>query len=347
MSFRYIGSKARIVSAITEIIGEPDGGRFIDAFSGTGAVGEAASAAGWPVHVNDHLISASLMSFARVTAEKDVQFKGTGGYLVAIQELNEAEPIGGFIWKEYSPASAMENGVARKYFTEENAKKIDAMRMKIREWYNEGRISLSEQNVLIADLMKAANQIANTAGTYGCFLSKWQRKALDPIVLQARDFVRAAPPATMSSVDVFDIKCQPEDTLYLDPPYTKRQYAAYYHILETIAIGDEPKVTGVCGIRPWQHKASDFCYKARAAKAIDSVVRSLPAGRVFLSYSTEGQVDLNTILSSLSAEWKVELRDIENIGRYRPNRAASLAGSKVGEVLFCIDKTAEQMRGVA
>ena len=40
------------------------------------------------------------------------------------------------------------------------------------------------------------------------------------------------------------------DTVYLDPPYTKRQYAAYYHILETISLGDEPIVEGICGIRP-------------------------------------------------------------------------------------------------
>ena len=40
------------------------------------------------------------------------------------------------------------------------------------------------------------------------------------------------------------------DTVYLDPPYTKRQYAAYYHILEAISLGDEPIVEGICGIRP-------------------------------------------------------------------------------------------------
>lgn len=34
------------------------------------------------------------------------------------------------------------------------------------------------------------------------------------------------------------------DIAYEDPPYTKRQYGAYYHILETIAIGDEPEITG-------------------------------------------------------------------------------------------------------
>ena len=36
MSFRYIGSKARVVEGIMDRIGEPDGGTFVDAFCGTG-----------------------------------------------------------------------------------------------------------------------------------------------------------------------------------------------------------------------------------------------------------------------------------------------------------------------
>lgn len=34
MSFRYIGSKARIVEAIIDHVGAPDGGVFVDGFSG-------------------------------------------------------------------------------------------------------------------------------------------------------------------------------------------------------------------------------------------------------------------------------------------------------------------------
>ena len=37
--------------------------------------------------------------------------------------------------------------------------------------------------------------------------------------------------------DVLDVQYEDGDVAYFDPPYTKRQYAAYYHILETIAAG--------------------------------------------------------------------------------------------------------------
>ena len=347
MCFRYIGSKARVVKAILERIGKPNGGTFVDAFSGTGAVAQAASEAGWKVDVNDHLISAAMVSFARVTSTVQAAFAGTGGYSHAIAELNAGESVAGFIWREYSPASAGRCGVARMYFTEQNAKKIDGMRAQIDGWRRDGRINDAETCVLIADLMGAANRVANTAGTYGCFLSRWQRQSLANIELVARTIPRTAPTATMTSGDVVDLHCEPEDTVYFDPPYTKRQYAAYYHILETIALGDEPTVEGVGGIRPWKDKASDYCYKVRAAGALESLVEACTARRVFLSYSADGHVPLDVLASGLANVGTVRLYELDQVGRYRPNRAASRAGSEVQEVLFEIEKAAEPRRFAA
>ena len=344
MCFRYIGSKARVVNAILERIGTPDGGTFFDAFSGTGVVAQVASEAGWKVHVNDHLTSAAITSFARVTSSAQAGFEGTGGYSQAVMELNAVEPTAGFIWREYSPASVAHCGVARMYFTEQNAKRIDGIRAQIKRWYKHGTINDVEACVLIADLIGAANRVANTAGTYGCFLSRWQRHSLVDIELVARAMPETVPTATMTTADVSDLRCEPEDTVYFDPPYTKRQYAAYYHILETIALGDEPIVEGVGGIRPWKDKASDYCYKVRAASALESLVADCTARRVFLSYSTEGHVPLDKLARSLENVGSVRMHQLDRVGRYRPNRAASRAGSKVQEVLFELEKGAESCK---
>jgi len=341
MSFRYIGSKARIVDAIMDHVGEPDGGVFIDAFSGAGAVSKAAGEAGWPVHVNDHLISSAIMSFARVVSSDQVGFEGVGGYENAVSQLNMSESLSGFIWREYSPASIRHCSVSRMYFTEDNARKIDGVRNTIKCWKQQSMINEVEERILIADLMKSANRVANTAGTYGCFLSKWQRQSLEVLVLKPRELVSSGSLAKMTTVDVLDLECNPEDTVYLDPPYTKRQYAAYYHILETIALGDEPVVKGVCGIRPWQEKASDYSYKVRAANAIGQLINRLPAQRIFLSYSTEGHVPLATLSRILQGVGKVAVTELDQIGRYRPNRVASEAASEVGEVLFLVEKSTQ------
>ena len=344
MCFRYIGSKARVVSAILERIGDPDGGTFVDAFSGTGAVAKAAWDVGWPVHVNDHLTSAAIMSFARVTSSGRARFTDLGGYSQAIEALNRVEPISGFIWREYSPASTRYCGVLRMYFTEDNAQRIDGIRAEIEAWRRAGLVSEEEEYVLIADLMGAANRVANTAGTYGCFLSQWQRQALAEVVLVPRDLPKLTRAATMTAVDVMDLKCASEDTVYLDPPYTKRQYAAYYHILETIALGDQPAVDGVGGIRPWRDKASDYCYKVRAADALRELIAACSARRVFLSYSTEGHVPIDVLTNTLDGIGAVKRHILDDVGRYRPNRTASRSGSSVREVLFEIDKEGQERR---
>ncbi len=127
MAFRYIGSKARVVEAIIRRVGDPDGGRFIDAFCGTGAVADAAARAGWSVHVNDHLRSAGVIALARLTSSKQAPFHYFGGYERAIAALNAAHGQEGFMWREYSPASLPRVGVARLYFTEGNARRIDGI----------------------------------------------------------------------------------------------------------------------------------------------------------------------------------------------------------------------------
>ena len=341
MSFRYLGSKTRVVDAIMKFVGLPDGGHFVDAFSGTGVVAEAAAKMGWPVLINDHLASSAIMSLARVLSRDQVTFHLLGGYRNAVDALNESPPRLGFIWQEYSPASSTRHCVARMYFTEENAQRIDGIRSTIAEWSVAGLINDLEEKLLIADLIGATNRIANTAGTYGCFLSSWQRQSLEPLSLIPRTVARKVPPAKMSVRDVLDVDYGPADTVYLDPPYTKRQYAAYYHILETIAVGDEPTVEGVCGIRPWRQIASDYCYKMRAVAALQRLVSAIPSRRVFLSYSDEGHVPLDTLGEILQKSGHVCRYNLDKIGRYRPNRAASRAGANVAEVLFLVDKVAQ------
>lgn len=340
MAFRYIGSKLRLAHAIVEQVGRPNHGRFVDVFCGTGAVAEVAARSGWPVHLNDHLKSATTIAAARLVSSRQAQFTSFGGYAGAVREMNAVKGRRGFVWSEYSPASAKHAGVERRYFSEGNARKIDGMRLALESWYAGGRLTETEHLVLLADLLGATNKVANTAGTYGCFMSRWQQQALQVIEILPRLMPIEAPPFTVTSLDATDVECRTEDVVYLDPPYTKRQYAAYYHILETIALGDAPDVTGVGGIRPWRDKASDYCYRTRAVGALRDLVAGIPSRRVLLSYSDEGHVPLDELESVLSPLGRVVVKPLMSIGRYRPNATASRRGSAVEEVLICIDRAA-------
>jgi adenine-specific DNA-methyltransferase len=339
MTFRYIGSKARIVSHIVEQLGPATDGRFVDLFCGTGAVAEGAAHAGWAVHLNDHLHCAVIMAAARILGSENALFKSTGGYAGTIDDLNALPAEQGPIYWFYSPASSTEVGFERRYFTEENAGRIDAMRGRIADWKADGALSDCEELLLIADLMSATNRVANIAGTYGCFLSKWQKQALGKIAMKPRDLMQGEARMTFSVVDAGEVSSQPSDVVYVDPPYTKRQYAAYYHLLETIALGDSPVVGGVAGIRPWQKKASNFCYKTRVLSAFTALLDGLAADRVFVSYSDNAHVPIEALSDRMALLGRTTPTLLKEIGRYRPNRTASGGRATVSEYLIELERT--------
>src|SRR5687767_9126519 len=95
---RYIGSKARIASAILDFVGAPPtrGGKFIDVLSGTGVISRFAAMRGWKVLANDHLLSSAILTTARLLSAEDVSFSAFGGYRAAIEELTLAPNVKGF-----------------------------------------------------------------------------------------------------------------------------------------------------------------------------------------------------------------------------------------------------------
>ena len=340
MAVRYIGSKTRVVDKIINIIGpstDPES-YFVDAFAGTGAVAAAASEVGWSVRVNDNLYCATVLTAAQVTTSRQVPFSDLGGYEEAVRMLNTAKGLSGFIWQEYSPASTTQGGVERRYFTEDNAQRIDGMRQQISIWVQDRKISPAEERLLIADLLVAANRVANIAGTYGCFLREFAPNALSLVSVTARILSSRTGSLEVCFGDVFDVPSAENDVVYYDPPYTKRQYAAYYHILETIAVGDRPNVGGVTGLRPWQDRASVFCYKSKALCSLAKLITSTGATRIFLSYSDEGHVQLSELLPLLELVGEVRMHTLPHIGRYRPNQQASDNRSSVQEYLVEIKK---------
>lgn len=334
MGVRYIGSKARVAEAIVDLAGTPRGGRFVDAFSGTGAVAAAAASRGWSITVNDSLPSAIAMSIGATVGQGNVPFVNLGGYSNAIDKLNALDGKPGFLHSEYSPASVLAGAVERRYFTEHNAARLDSMRAQIASWANAGRLSQLEEELLLADLQQAANRVANISGTYGCFLKKWSPAALRPAQVRARELPSRTTDLRTSVGDVTSVATTTDDTVYLDPPYTKRQYSAYYHILETIHAGDWPDVGGVTGLRPWKDKASDYCYKTRALDALTSLVHGIDARQILLSYSNEGHVPREKLLEAMSEVGQVTVHDIKTIGRYRPNARASANANTVDEFVI-------------
>ena len=337
---RYLGSKARLVEEIRAAIGEPiPNQRFVDLFCGTGIVSHVMGNNGWPVITNDFLQAASIVTTASLLTSQEVPFKKLGGYEKTILLLNGLKGKKGFFYREYSPSKNNRECLSSPYFSEENAKKIDAIRGKIKLWYLEKKISSLEKKLLLADLIGAANQVANIAGTYGCFLKQLSKQALKPLFLENREFNEKPLDWESHNKDAFEIKANANDVVYLDPPYTKRQYAAYYHIPETIACEDEPTVEGVTGLRPWMTKSSPFCYKAHASAAMQKLISGIDSNRILISYSSDGHISYKKLISIAKEFGTVSVKKINNFSRYSPNVTATKRPKKaLTEYLINIDR---------
>jgi adenine-specific DNA-methyltransferase len=316
MSIEFLGHKKSLLQFLLtnierEVNAEPSD--LADLFCGTSAVSAAFKRRGYRVIANDQLVWCSTSAEAVLLNDGEPFFEGVAPliekkpnsllgstiYDDVLDHLNALPPREGFIYWNYSPASKRRGEFERMYFTEKNAGRIDAIRAKIREW--EVRLTRGERGLLLWDLIRAANAVSNIAGTYGCYLKYWKERALQPLALTG---------TTISpSLLQHEVFCQEANQLapnirssiiYADPPYTKRQYAAYYHVLETIAVGDEPSLEGSTGLRPWQDKASDYCYKSKAPNALEDLVSKLNCEHFFLSYNADGQIPHNVILEILS-----------------------------------------------
>jgi adenine-specific DNA-methyltransferase len=127
------------------------------------------------------------------------------------------------------------------------------------------------------------------------------------------------------------------DAFYLDPPYTKRQYAGNYHIPETLAQEDEPEPVGEGGLRDWSKQSSDFCYRRKAAAAFSSILERVQADWVFVSYSEDAHIPSSELLGLLRKYGQVELLDLP-LERFRSNGRVARQG-RVREHLYIVEMT--------
>lgn len=220
------------------------------------------------------------------------------------------------------------------------------IRSRIGFWKARGLIDEAETRLLVADLLVAANRVANTAGTYGCFLRHWSQRAAQPLELRERKLRSEPCIKAITNVDASQILTSRRDLAYFDPPYTKRQYVAYYHVLETITLWDEPAVSGKTGLQPWKSLASDFCYESRALAALRKLVASSGAGRIILSYSDVGHVTVGDIRTVIGEFGRFESLNLESIGRHSSQRTSPGSRSLFNEYLFVIEPYTTQAEAV-
>jgi adenine-specific DNA-methyltransferase len=142
MSYRYLGNKSRLGNWIGSAIAErlSTGAKVADPMCGTAAVSAELAARGFSVVASDQLRFPVLHAQARLLFDGSFDFRpAASSYREAVDILNGLDGCKGFFWQEYSEAGSPRNGSRpRKYLTGENAALVDAIRLRIKRWREEG-----------------------------------------------------------------------------------------------------------------------------------------------------------------------------------------------------------------
>lgn len=300
---RFIGNKTKVLPSIEEALASRGlaGGTLLDIFTGTASVARRFREQGWRVVANDRMLQCWAQAVAALAPERDAALVSA-----RLAALAAAPPRRGLVSRLYAPRGEADPA-GRRFFTPENAGRIDGALETLSGWLRSGEVDDIEAARLLAPILGAADRVANISGTYGAYIKSWQPNALQPFEIRRPPPV-AGPPGWACRGDALEVVARhPCDLLYVDPPYNEREYHANYHVLEAIAarpfLDDaalralERSVYGKTGLLPYEK--SDFCSPRRCAEAFRALIARSRARAVLVSYSEEGILSKEEITGAL------------------------------------------------
>jgi adenine-specific DNA-methyltransferase len=338
----YIGSKYQLLDWITTHIitatGKTDfqNTKVADLFAGTGIVSHHFRTLGASVQSNDAELYSAVITHAFTCSTYTTLCETLINALNA--ELGQGKTFNGFITDKYSPKGPSH----RKFFTIENAQKIDYLRTRIETL--KPSLTEDEHKFLLASLLLSADAVSNVPAVYGCFLQNFKTKATRPLILKPvhNNKVPAKHGSATFHADVLALPThlQKTDIVYLDPPYNGRQYSKNYFPLNMLALTPQeqalvPPLKGKTGI-PDSCFISPFCKKGDAVTAaFESLFKDLKTDWIFLSYNSESTVKKQDMLDLMNKYGKASVveRDYKRFKSFDYNKDVAIK-----EYLFILKK---------
>ncbi len=254
----------------------------------------------------------------------------------------------GLIAQNYAPAD--DNNIKRGervFYTRRNAEFIDTARQHI------GELPANMQNYFLSPLIVRASIHNNTGGVFKGFYKNRKgvgafggtgghalKRILGDVEIPRPLFSPFECCVRVTKHDALELAGRERsqyDLAYLDPPYNQHPYGSNYFMLNLILHYEKPDCTSKVSGIPTGWKRSPFNKPQSASEAFFGVVDSLDARFLLISYSSEGFIQLNEMLSELRMRGKLTFLETP-YNTYRGCRNLSRRSPYVNEYLFLLEK---------
>ena len=292
---RYTGSKYTIVPSIRKLIENECIGvtSFFDVFAGTGVVTAGLINNFSEFYINDFLFSNELI-YKAFFEKKNYDLNKLVKISENFKNINSKDLNDNYVSINYG----------NKFFEYYDSLKIGYIREEIEKLKN--KLNEREYSILLCSLLYSLDRCANTVGHYDAYIkhshlkSNFVYELINPIITSKNDSREIKIYREDANKLVKKIK---SDVVYIDPPYSSRQYSRFYHVFENIVKWEKPSLHGVA-MKPEPENMSIYCC-SKAIDAFRELISNLKCKYIIVSYN-------NTYNSkSSSSKNKMSLDDIK------------------------------------
>lgn len=308
---RYTGSKYKIRNWIRKIIKDEceNSNSFCDLFAGTGIITYTMINDYDKFIINDLLFSNQIIYnafFGKEDYDEEKIIKTSLRYKnIKLQDI-----VNNYVSINFGD----------KFFTMNDAKLIGYIRDDIE--INKKNLNKREYDILLASLLYSLDKCANTVGHYESYCKKnniksnFRYELVNPVIKSSHDTREICIYREDANILARKIEC---DVVYIDPPYSSRQYSRFYHVLETIVKWDKPTLYGTA-LKPIPENMSEYC-RSKALDFFKELVFELKCKYIVVSYnntynskskSSENKMKLDDMLETLSRIGKTEIYSIDH-----------------------------------
>lgn len=287
---RYLGSKYKMLDFIEDVVDKNTEGiqTVADIFAGTGVVANLFRNKGKKIIIND-ILTSNYTSYRTWFGKEQVNYEKIKSL---INHMNNLEGFSGYVTENFG----------NKYFSIENAMKIDAIREEIEKLNN---LNEREKSFILTSLVYAADKVANTVGHYDAYRKKMD--SYKPIHLKV-PILNNNNNNEIYNTDANElVKNISADLVYIDTPYNSRGYANAYHVLDNIVEWNKVEVTGI-SLKPvdLKRKKSDY-NTVKAPEAFSNLIENIDAKYILVSYNNMSKKGNSRSNAKISNEEIIEI----------------------------------------